>query len=137
MAGKNTAVGKGDMAEQAYDRVKKRAGFHCIAKSTRSMIKINGRFVQTIVDLFNSFDRVYVKNDTIEFAQITTIKNLKSHKENIEKNFNVIFTIPNVRIVIPLWYKEIHGKSERYMFKYVEWKYCERTGKMRWSDERE
>lgn len=132
MASKNTAVNKGDRAELAYDRLMLSQGWKALTKSTRTMVKIKGRFVQKHVDLFGAFDRVYVKNDSIEFAQVTDRHNLASHRIRIEQKFPVIFTIPNVRITIPLWSKEQHGNAERYVFDIVEWVYSPDMKKMVW-----
>ena len=146
MASKDTAVGKGDSAEEAYDRLKKSQGWKVRIKSTRSMVKIPNPnpkarkfkpfiFVQKIVDLGNSFDREYVRDNEIEFAQITVRGQLSEHKKRIEQNFPVIFTIPNVQFTIPLWRKVQHGKVERYEFDIVKWMYSPLLKKMVWVEE--
>ena len=40
MASKDTAVGKGDAAEKAFDRKMKSEGWKVVIKSTRSMVKV-------------------------------------------------------------------------------------------------
>jgi len=128
-----SAVGKGNAAEFAYDRMMKAAGWKVIIKSTRTMIKIPGRgFVQKTVDLASAFDRIYVRNDEIEFAQITVRSSLAPHRKRIEENFPVVFTIPNVHVTIPLWSKERHGRVERYEFDIVEWVYSDLMHQMVW-----
>jgi len=143
MASKNTAVGKGDAAENAYDRVKLREGYKAITKATRTMKQIPNPnpaqrkfkpyiFVPKNVDLFNCFDRIYARNDELEFAQVTDRSNLSVKKKKIADNFPVIMTNPKMHITIPLWRKEKHGKIERYEFDIVEWRYSDSLAKMVW-----
>ena len=148
MASKDTAVGKGDKAEQAYDRLKKSEGWEVVIKSTRSTGPILNpnpkarkfrKFIHgtKIVDLGNAFDRIYVRNDEVEFAQITVRGALADHRRKVEENFPVIFTIPNLRVTIPLWRKVQHGKVERYEFDIVEWVYSDLLHQMVWIERQE
>lgn len=148
MASKDTAVGKGDAAEKAFDRVMKKEGYVAVAKSTRSMVKILNPdpkarkfrpfiFVQKIVDLFNAFDRIYVKNDDVVFAQVCERNNLSAHKKHVEQNFPVIFTVPNLKVIIPLWRKVPHGSVERFEFDIVSWEYSPSLKKMVWVERQE
>lgn len=138
MASKESAVGKGNAGEMAYDRYKKSLGWTVIIKSTRTMVKIPGKgFVQKTVDLGNAFDRIYVRDNEIEFAQPTVRSALSSHKKRIEENFDVIFTLPCFHVTIPLWRKVPHGKVERFEFDIVEWVYSESLKKMVWVERQE
>lgn len=143
MASKETAVGKGDAGENALDRRLMSDGWIVKSKSTRSMVRVPNFnkskstkpfiYVQKIVDLFNAFDRIYVKNDNILFAQVSVKHHLAEKKHKIEKNFPVVFTLPNMQVSIFLWYKEMHGKVERYEFERVDWNYSKADNKMVWS----
>ena len=141
MASKSTAVGKGDAAENAYDRVKLREGYKAITKATRTMKQIPNPnpaqrkfkpyiFVPKNVDLFNCFDRIYARDDELEFAQVTDRSNLSTKKKKIADNFPVLMANPKLHITIPLWHKEKHGKVERFVFDIIEWVYSPDLKKM-------
>lgn len=143
MADKDTSVGKGDAAELAFDRVMKRLGYKARFKSTRSMTRVPNPnlkerrfkpyiYVTKIVDLGNAFDRTYIRDDEVVFAQVTDRHDLAAHRTKIEQNFPVKFTVPNMRVIIPLWRKVQHGKVERFEFDIVEWIYSPLLKKMVW-----
>ena len=98
MADKDTTVGKGDAAEKAFDRKMRSEGWKVVIKSTRSMVKIPnpnpavGKFrpfiyVQKIVDLANSWDRIYIRDNEILFAQVTDRHDLARHRKHLYQNF--------------------------------------------------
>lgn len=148
MASKKTATGKGDAAEQAYDRLKKSQGWKVVIKSTRStgpILNPNPKarhfrkfiFGNKIVDLAHAFDRIYVRDNEIEFAQVTDRHDLASHRTKIETNFPILFTLPCFHVTIALWRKVQHGKVERFEFDIVSWEYSETLQKMVWVERQE
>ena len=148
MADKDTAVGKGDAAEKAFDRKMKSEGWKVVIKSTRSMVKIPNPnpasrkfrpfiYVQKIVDLANSWDRIYIRDNEILFAQVTDRHDLARHRKHIEQNFPIILNVPNMRAIIPLWRKVQHGKVERFEFDIVSWEYSPSLKKMVWVERQE
>ena len=148
MASKDTAVGKGDAAEKAFDRKMLNEGWKVVIKSTRSMVKVPNPnpaarkfrpfiYVQKIVDLANSWDRIYIRDNEILFAQVTDRHDLARHKKHIEQNFPIILNVSNMKAVIPLWRKVQHGKVERFEFDIVEWVYSESLKKMVWVERQE
>ena len=142
MASKDTAVGKGDAAEKAFDRKMFNEGWKVVIKSTRSMVRIPNPnkkdqwhrfiYVQKLVDLANSWDRIYIRDNEILFAQVTDRHDLARHKKHIEQNFPIILNVPNMKAVIPLWRKVQHGKVERFEFDIVQWVYSVSLGRMVW-----
>ena len=94
-------------------------------------------YVQKIVDLANSWDRIYIRDNEILFAQVTDRHDLARHKKHIEQNFPIILNVPNMRAIIPLWRKVQHGKVERFEFDIVEWVYSESLKKMVWVERHE
>lgn len=148
MADKDTAVGKGDAAEKAFDRKMLQEDWKVVIKSTRSMVKIPNPYpaarkfrpfiyVQKTVDLANSWDRIYIRDNEILFAQVTDRHHLADHKKHIEQNFPIILNAPNMRAIIPLWRKVQHGKVERYEFDIVEWVYSDLLHQMVWIERQE
>ena len=148
MADKDTAVGKGDAAEKAFDRKMKSEGWKVVIKSTRSMVKVPNPnpaarkfrpfiYVQKIVDLANSWDRIYIRDNEILFAQVTDRHDLARHRKHIEQNFPIILNVPNMKAVIPLWRKVQHGKVERFEFDIVSWEYSPSLKKMVWVERQE
>ena len=148
MADKDTAVGKGDAAEKAFDRKMIGEGWKVVIKSTRSMKPIPNpdvkrrkfkRFVYVPhnVDLANSWDRIYIRDNEILFAQVTDRHDLARHKKHIEQNFPIILNVPNMKAIIPLWRKVQHGKVERFEFDIVSWEYSPSLKKMVWVERQE
>ena len=86
--------------------------------------------VQKIVDLANSWDRIYIRDNEILLAQVCERANLSKHKKHIEQNFPIILNVSNMKAVIPLWRKFPHGKVERFEFDIVSWEYSPSLKKM-------
>ncbi|MGC8699227.1 MAG: hypothetical protein ACP5RE_03530 [Candidatus Acidifodinimicrobium sp.] len=89
---------------------------YAVARAMSSARVIGGKYIAHYNDFFNAFDLIAVKDNEVRFIQVTSGKQLSSHKKKVKDNFPFFF--PKV-VTVELWYYYKLGRKWEYKISFL------------------